>query len=450
MAKVRIGISTYFELENELVGIGTDNPTNTLQAVEYVDASNSKAIGLSTFLTYQGFVDTKAAISGGESGSKSGSIAGEIIIEGDVTVSSGTTFTSGPEDLTVTDSFTLPGINDDRPTVGSTRFNEVTGSLEFYTGHEWRSVSSYIDMGNRGRGVSGGGKDPSVIASMTYIEISTLGNTQNFGDLTVARFGGGACSSTTRGIFAGGATPTRKDEIDYVTIASGGDAIDFGNLTVGRTTASSNSGTRAIFWQGGKEASPGACNVIDYVEIATVGNAVDFGDTASGITDGSPGVAGSPTRSVAGGGGDPAVRSDIEYLTISSKGNSISQGDLTRQRFSLGAVSNTTRIVWGGGRSPGPVTVKTMDYATIASLGSAITFGDLTVARGIFRATAATSNRGVWMGGGYASPSPTNGNVMDYITIASAGDAIDFGEMSIGGLENSFACSDANGGLGGF
>ena len=33
MAKVRIGFSTEFELENELVGIGTDNPTNTLQVL---------------------------------------------------------------------------------------------------------------------------------------------------------------------------------------------------------------------------------------------------------------------------------------------------------------------------------------------------------------------------------------------------------------------------------
>ena len=111
---------------------------------------------------------------------------------------------------------------------------------------------------------------------------------------------------------------------------------------------------------------------------------------------------------------------------------------------------STTRIVWGGGRSPGPVSVKTMDYATIASLGNASDFGDLTVARGVFRANASTHTRGVWMGGGYASPSPTNTNVMDYITIATEGNAISFGELSTAGLENSFACSDANGGLGGF
>ena len=33
MAKIRIGFSTHFEVENELVGIGTDNPTNTKQVL---------------------------------------------------------------------------------------------------------------------------------------------------------------------------------------------------------------------------------------------------------------------------------------------------------------------------------------------------------------------------------------------------------------------------------
>ena len=53
MAKVRIGIATAFELENELVGIGTDNPTNTLQALGNIQSSDAKAIGVSTLTTYQ-------------------------------------------------------------------------------------------------------------------------------------------------------------------------------------------------------------------------------------------------------------------------------------------------------------------------------------------------------------------------------------------------------------
>ena len=132
MAKVRIGFSTQFELENELVGIGTDNPTNTLQALGNIKSSDAKVIGITTLTTFDGFTDTKLSLEG-SAGAKQGTTSGEIIIEGEVTVSSGTTFTSGPENLTVTDNFTLPGISDDRPTAGTTRFNENLGSLEFYS-----------------------------------------------------------------------------------------------------------------------------------------------------------------------------------------------------------------------------------------------------------------------------------------------------------------------------
>ena len=153
MAKIRIGFSTHFEIENELAGIGTDNPTNTKQVLGNIQSSDAKVIGVTTLTTYQGFTDTKLNLHG-SAGAKQHTTSGEIIIEGEVTVSSGTTFTSGPENLTVTDSFTLPGISDDKPSVGTTRFNEDLGALEFYTGSEWRAVNSRIDMGNMGRGLN--------------------------------------------------------------------------------------------------------------------------------------------------------------------------------------------------------------------------------------------------------------------------------------------------------
>ena len=157
MAKIRIGFSTHFEIENELAGIGPDNPTNTKQVLGNIHSTNAKVVGIATLTTpFEGFVDTKASISGLE-GSEQGSLSGEIIIEGSATVSTGATFTSGPENLTVTDSFTLPGISEDNPSAGTTRFNENLGALEFYTGVEWKTVCSYIDSGNRGRGVFGGG-----------------------------------------------------------------------------------------------------------------------------------------------------------------------------------------------------------------------------------------------------------------------------------------------------
>ena len=91
------------------------------------------------FSTYQGFVDKEARFTTGQidNQSQSGSTSGEIVIDGDVTVSSATTFTSGLK-FTVTDTFTLPsGDTNSRetdPTPGSLRFNQDFATLEFYTG----------------------------------------------------------------------------------------------------------------------------------------------------------------------------------------------------------------------------------------------------------------------------------------------------------------------------
>ena len=241
MAKVRIGFSTQFELENELVGIGTDNPTNTLQVLGNIQSSDAKAIGVSTFTTYQGFVDSKARIEA-SAGAKSGATSGEIIIEGEVTVSTGTTFTSGPENLTVTDSFTLPGISDDRPTVGTTRFNENLAALEFYTGTEWRAVNSYVDMGNRGRGLIIGGVDGSgsTISNIQSFQIATLGNTVQFGNLSSDRLGYAyRASSNIRGFVAGGMSspssphPSRKT-IDSFLFESKGEVEAWSDLNEGK------------------------------------------------------------------------------------------------------------------------------------------------------------------------------------------------------------------------
>ena len=161
MAKIRIGFSTHFEVENELVGIGTDNPTNTKQVLGNIHATNAKAIGVSTHATYQGFLDKEAKISHNVDINSQAGTLGEIVIDGDVTVSSGSTLCSGVDELTLTDSFSLPTGNTDSrihcQTAGSMRFNEDLGTLEFYTGDEWRTVNSIKDTGNRGRGLIGGG-----------------------------------------------------------------------------------------------------------------------------------------------------------------------------------------------------------------------------------------------------------------------------------------------------
>jgi hypothetical protein len=93
-------------------------------------------------------------------------------------------------------------------------------------------------------------------------------------------------------------------------------------------------------------------------------------------------------------------------------------------------VDHTTtsgRGVWGGGATP---TYQTMqDYVTISSLGNAIHFGDLTVGRGFLRAVG-SSVRGVTGGGEGVAPSGARTDTMEYFAIQSQGLAIDFGNLS--------------------
>ena len=145
----RAGFGSVFEVENETVGIGTTGTaTNTLQVLENVKSSDAKIIGLSTLTTYQGFVDKEAKFGNAviDIESQAGTL-GEVTIDGDVTVSSASTFTSSVNQLTLTDSFSVPTGNTDSrihcQTAGSMRFNEDLGTLEFYTGDMWKTVNSF-------------------------------------------------------------------------------------------------------------------------------------------------------------------------------------------------------------------------------------------------------------------------------------------------------------------
>jgi hypothetical protein len=116
--------------------------------------------------------------------------------------------------------------------------------------------------------------------NIDFITIATLGDAQNFGDLSVARTRVATCSNATRGLFGGGVDfpATNYTTSDYVTIASTGNAVFFGDLTLtGRRGGACASPTRGV-WGGGSPTGNGKSEIIDYVEFATLGDAVDFGD----------------------------------------------------------------------------------------------------------------------------------------------------------------------------
>ena len=150
--------------------------------------------------------------------------------------------------------------------------------MEVYIGSTWMevSVSSPILDGGA-RGVYAGGTTPSAGTDrIGYVTISTLGSAAEFGDLTVARFQMGACSSRTRAVITlgeVGASPGINNTIDYVTISSTGDAIDFGDdSTQNVATSACGNQTRGLI-QGGY-----GFNTVTYITIATTGNALEFGD----------------------------------------------------------------------------------------------------------------------------------------------------------------------------
>jgi hypothetical protein len=304
--------------------------------------------------------------------------------------------------------------------------------------------------GVAGRGLFAGGVNstPTTIIYNTidYVTISTAGNATDFGDLTVARRYISGCSSSTRGVFGGGQAPIAVvNNIDYVTIATTGNATDFGDLTgavrYGYGTCSNS--TRGLF-SGGQSLTPAlvVLNTIDYITIATTGNATDFGD----LTLARSGVSGcsSPTRGVFGGGFVSPISSNIiEYVTIATTGNAIDFGDLISARSTVASCSSSTRGVFGGGDY-----LNTIDYITIATTGNATNFGNLTVTRAAAAAGApSNSTRGLFGGGStFLTPAIIYINTIDYITIATTGNATDFGDLSITRGELA-GCSDSHGGL---
>ena len=67
-------------------------------------------------------------------------------------------------------------------------------------------------------------------------------------------------------------------------------------------------------------------------------------------------------------------------------------------------------------------------YATFDTPGNAVDFGDLTVTR---KRVTATSNltRAVFMGGNSGTGNGSQNNTIDYVTIATTGNATDFGDL---------------------
>ena len=169
--------------------------------------------------------------------------------------------------------------------------------------------------------------------------------------------------------------------------------------------------------------------VIDYVNMSSTGDAISFG-TASDDYEGF--ALASATRGVFGGT-LPGYSVTMKHITISSTGGDTTFGDMTVARRSMGSCANSTRGVLMGGldnTSPSYAGSDVIDYITIASTGDAVDFGDLYTGAGNQTGGGwASQTRGVHLCGTTGTtPATSTINIIQYITISTLGNSADFGD----------------------
>ena len=312
------------------------------------------------------------------------------------------------------------------------------------------AVTGYRVQSNDGIGASGS-------ASPITVSGLTNGTSYTFNVWAINPFGWSSPSDASGSVSPAQAAfamvvgfGTGTVNIDRYNINNAGNASDFGDLTSGRNSGNViSSATRTVF-SCGRDGGTVFFNILDYVNPTSAGNATDFGDATYAKQFGSQ--FGSTTRGCVGGAEGPSqgapnyqAYDTIDYITFASTGNALDFGNQTQPTQVCAGFGSTTRGVRSGGydgTGGGQTETNVMDYVTIASTGNAIDFGDMTLARR-GHGGCSSSTRGLNAGGFTGS---TNTNSIDYVTIASVGNATDFGDLiSMSGLNVRAASSEITG-----
>ena len=117
----------------------------------------------------------------------------------------------------------------------------------------------------------------------------------------------------------------------------------------------------------------------------------------------------------------------IRLNTDSQKLEFYAQDQWWQMATDVPTLDGGARGIFAGGYTGGPATAyDIIEYITISSAGNAIDFGNLTDGLMAFAGTASSRTRGLTFGG-YNVPADVA--TIDYITISSTGNAQDFGDM---------------------
>ena len=149
-------------------------------------------------------------------------------------------------------------------------------------------------------------------------------------------------------------------------------------------------------------------------------------------------------------GGSPAGEQRMEYFNLHTLGNSQYFGDTVHQgRYIHGCCGSETRGLLGGGYSAAETdnSQSEIEYFTIASAGNSIDFGNLDAQHFRNSAACSSSTRGLFFGGGH----PSHYDTIEYVEINTLGNALDFGDqVTSSAVKTSFSSSTRGFSFGGF
>ena len=134
---------------------------------------------------------------------------------------------------------------------------------------------------------------------------------------------------------------------------------------------------------------------------------------------------------VGGGGGSDGLPDEVQYFNMATSGNALDYGDLPQRQYLTSGTSSRTRGIFMGGytNSPSSTYINSIQAVEISSTGYTSDFGDLTQTAG-YTGALGNQTRGIRMGG--TGPSNPGTNTMDYVTIATKANAVDYGDMGHG------------------
>ena len=340
------------------------------------------------------------------------------------------------------------------PSNGDAWLDTTNDVYKVYINNEWKDffgTTASLWYGDRAVRVGVGRVNPSQLGGSAAnvvpnnqihrYDITTLGDAVDFKDRTVSAIRQGGCSNASNAYIFGGTTTGENftgaiNTIEYFSISNSNNAQDFGDLSaIDKDNATVSDGIYGVhsFSYGNTASYSGS---IEYITMDTTGNASDFGDRT--IQSSLQSSVNNATRGCFAAGYDGSTQNTIDYITMATPGNATDFGDLTvvGYGFDAGAGSGSgDRGLFGSMLSRTGV----IDYITISTTGNATDFGDLFVGLSLDsyqqRYGGATSNatRAVFS-------ASANSNVMQYVTMSTTGNAVDFGDQ-VSSTANDAQCN---------